>query len=289
MEGCNFAALPTMVVHAGQIYSIQHGFGVYTGEVPLVDGEHAGVPSRLYFVPHAKALIFYKSVKAGFLLGVEQGSGFVIARLGDALSNRWSAPAFVKVTGVELGLVGGVDRAETLVGVMSDKALDALINSKGKFNMSSNWNFEITPLEDNKEGGANPQWVFNADWTAASISKGVMADVGLQGTRITWDTAMNEHCYGRNAAQVLRGEVEPPPELSAMTDKLALCCAPQMAGVRGATAEPAAAGVTAGAAATPAAAATTYTTTTTTTAVPAEGAVPGVLGAEGPAVVTPMR
>lgn len=30
-------------------------------------------------------------------------------------------------------------QAETLVGVMSDKALDTLINSKGKFNMSSNW------------------------------------------------------------------------------------------------------------------------------------------------------
>lgn len=27
-----------------------------------------------------QALIFYKTVKAGFLLGVEQGSGFVIAR-----------------------------------------------------------------------------------------------------------------------------------------------------------------------------------------------------------------
>ena len=30
-------------------------------------------------------------------------------------------------------------QAETLVGVMSDKALDALISSRGKFNMSSNW------------------------------------------------------------------------------------------------------------------------------------------------------
>ena len=125
-----------------------------------------------------QALVFYKSVKAGFLLGVEQGSGFVIARqactctglapvhsmqsmfclsagapshhilpldrtvslpngevgstntprlsppspgfprctrrLGDALSNRWSAPAFIKVTGVELGLVGGIDRVGDL-------------------------------------------------------------------------------------------------------------------------------------------------------------------------------
>ncbi len=41
----NFAALPTMVVHAGQIYSIQHGFGVYTGEVPLV-GERCSNGSR---------------------------------------------------------------------------------------------------------------------------------------------------------------------------------------------------------------------------------------------------
>ena len=30
-------------------------------------------------------------------------------------------------------------QAETLVGVMSDRALDALIDSKGKFTMSSNW------------------------------------------------------------------------------------------------------------------------------------------------------
>lgn len=36
-----------------------------------------------------QALIFYKSVKAGFLLGVEQGSGFVIARWA------WQAIRFV--------------------------------------------------------------------------------------------------------------------------------------------------------------------------------------------------
>lgn len=86
--------------------------------------------------------------------------------------------------------------------------------------------------------------------------------------------------------QILRGETEPPPELSTMTDKLALCCAPQMAGVhtRGATAEPATA-ATSGAAAVPVATTvTTYTTTTTT--VPVEGA--GMAAGE-PAVVTPMR
>ena len=36
-------------------------------------------------------------------------------RLGDAMSNRWSAPAFIKVTGVELGLVGGMDRVSSCV------------------------------------------------------------------------------------------------------------------------------------------------------------------------------
>lgn len=85
------------------------------------------------------------------------------------------------------------------------------------------------------------------------------------------------------SCQILRGEVEPPPELATMTDKLALCCAPQMAGVRGAAVAPVPVTTAAG---TPAAAATTYTTTTTTT-VPAEGAVLGAT--EGPAVITPMR
>ena len=31
-------------------------------------------------------------------------------RLGGPTSNKWSAPAFVRVTGVELGLVAGMDR-----------------------------------------------------------------------------------------------------------------------------------------------------------------------------------
>jgi hypothetical protein len=232
-----------------------------------VAGQWLAMPARLLLVPalpvplpaswHCRfpapnwlqALVFFRSVKAGLLLGVEQGQGFVIARLapsggtrrvqhlaaimppdpqlsdllrpacllaapacrvGGATSNRWSAPAFVRVTGVGFGLVAGMDRvsaarvcarccsasvalllaplisarpaaecfwqaeaargqhrqsvqqrrafatlhetrypcsslrlaalqAETLVGVMSNRALDALINSKGKFTMSSNW------------------------------------------------------------------------------------------------------------------------------------------------------
>lgn len=180
-----------------------------------------------------QALIFYRSVKAGVLLGMEQGSGFVIARLGGPTSNKWSAPAFVRVTGVEFGLVAGMDRAETLVGVMSERAFEALLRDGAKFNVSSNWNFEITPLESDKSGGANPSWIFNADYTSASVSRGVMADVALQGTRIFEDAYWNQHCYGSDVGmeEILRGEIAPPPELKVMPDKLQVCCAPEMAGI----------------------------------------------------------
>lgn len=53
-------------------------------------------------------------------------------RLGDALSNRWSAPAFVKVTGVELGLVGGVDRVGTMyIFNLFQFCVDALLCENG--------------------------------------------------------------------------------------------------------------------------------------------------------------
>ena len=42
--------------------------------------EREGIPPKLAFLPDAKALIFYKSLKAGFVLGAERGEGFVIAR-----------------------------------------------------------------------------------------------------------------------------------------------------------------------------------------------------------------
>jgi lipid-binding SYLF domain-containing protein len=261
---------------SAQVYSVAHAFGAYAGHVPLTEyGTHEGVPNRLYFVPHAKALVFFKSVKAGILLGVEQGQGFVIARLGGPTSNKWSAPAFVRITGVEFGLVAGVDRAETLVGVMSDRALEAMIESQAKFNMSSNWNFDITPLEDDKTGGNHPTWIFNNDFTSVSVSRGIMADVAIQGTRISFDNMWNEKCYGTSrAADILRGGVEAPPELHVMTDKLLSCCSPQLAGLRPSMFAPGGAMDTGAA---------THTTTTTTSAT----AMPLGAGVQAPQSPTP--
>lgn len=39
------------------------------------------------------------------------------------------------------------------MGVLSERALESLIESQARFNFSSNWNFAISPLEENKEGG----------------------------------------------------------------------------------------------------------------------------------------
>lgn len=42
------------------------------------------------------------------------------------MSNRWSAPAFVKVTGVEFGLVGGIDRVSLLRCMLFSLWIEAL-------------------------------------------------------------------------------------------------------------------------------------------------------------------
>lgn len=202
-------------------------------------------PSRLLYCPLCsapctalpltsvpQALIFYKSVKAGMLLGVEQGAGFVIARRAAApgscaarlasasaasclhgqpqpalpsstrplphpplqagrrdeqqverarvcqghrhrvwpggrhgpgapqllfhthslfpcraraaarlrSTNRPTRPPIPSVPSSNRNARNNVQlQAETLVGVLSDRALDGLISSKGKMSMSSNW------------------------------------------------------------------------------------------------------------------------------------------------------
>lgn len=73
-------------------------------------------------------LIIPHLVKAGFLLGGEYGEGVLLARGVDG----WSQPAFYALIAGSLGLQVGIQDAEVIFVIMSDKALNAIMNNSLK-------------------------------------------------------------------------------------------------------------------------------------------------------------
>ncbi|UCE63695.1 MAG: lipid-binding SYLF domain-containing protein [Nitrospirota bacterium] len=62
--------------------------------------------------------------KAGLVIGVQRGTGILMARDGEA----WSDPIFIKLTAQSLGLQGGVYDANMMLLVMSDKMMDNMLS-----------------------------------------------------------------------------------------------------------------------------------------------------------------
>src|SRR3546814_373780 len=78
----------------------------------------------------AKAVVIFPSVlKGAFFFGAEGGSGVLLARGG---GGQWSYPAFYTMGSASFGLQIGGQAAEMMLIIMTDKGLNAVLNSKVK-------------------------------------------------------------------------------------------------------------------------------------------------------------
>ena len=92
-----------------------------------------------HFLPRSKAVLLATCHKAGLGLGFEHGTGVLMARLpGEAAaagglrpsefaafkSLAWSPPCFISLAGLSSGFTAGLQRADTMIGVLTDAALD---------------------------------------------------------------------------------------------------------------------------------------------------------------------
>lgn len=62
--------------------------------------------------------------KAGLIVGVQRGTGILMARDGEA----WSDPLFIKMSGQSLGIQGGAYDANIILLVMSDEMMDNMLS-----------------------------------------------------------------------------------------------------------------------------------------------------------------
>ena len=133
-------------------------------------------------------LIFPLVLKAGFFVGASGGNGVLLVK--DSKTGEWSQPAFYTIGGASFGLQLGIEGAEVVVLVMTQKAVASLLTSSFK-------------LGGDISAAGGPQGAgVKSDVTAHFISfaraKGIFIGLDLEGSVISVRERLNQAYYGKD-------------------------------------------------------------------------------------------
>jgi lipid-binding SYLF domain-containing protein len=152
-------------------------------------------------------LIVPALVKGGFIFGGEGGDGVLLARTGG--KRGWSDPAFYTLVGGSFGLQIGLEKAEIVLLLMSDRALRAVERAQFKFGAGAG--LTVVTLSGGAEGATAPN--LSGDivvWTSAT---GAYGGLTLNGTVIKSRDQTDEEFYNRpgvKVPEILAGRVHNP-------------------------------------------------------------------------------
>jgi lipid-binding SYLF domain-containing protein len=146
-----------------------------------------------YYVGKAKALlIFPELVKGGFIVGGEGGSGVLVVR-DEKLG--WSYPAFYTLAAGSIGLQIGGQVSEVIFTIMSDKAVDAILDNQFKF--GGDISIAVGPIGQGLEASTTTN--LDADIYQFAKTAGLFGGLSLEGAGIIKRDSYNEGYYGQGA------------------------------------------------------------------------------------------
>jgi len=147
-------------------------------------------PDIRRLLPRAKAVVIFPNmVQAGFIVGGAGGRGVMLARLGP---NRWSYPSFYFLGSGSVGFQIGGKVSESILIVLTDKGLNALLADKFKFGAEAG--VTVVSLGAGVGGATTP--ALGADIVAYAKSVGLFAGGALEGSYMSPDSDWNKLYYG---------------------------------------------------------------------------------------------
>ena len=147
-----------------------------------------------YVLKRARAVMICPQVfKAGFLLGGQGGSCVLVARDG---AGSWSAPAFYGLGGGSIGFQAGIQDAEVMLLIMSDRGLNAVMDSQFKLGADASATF--VDLGGGIEGATTA--ALRADIVGFTRARGLYAGISLSGSLMSSKSDWNQAYYGRPVA-----------------------------------------------------------------------------------------
>ncbi len=142
----------------------------------------------------ARAVVICPRVlRAGFLLGGQGGNCVLVARDG---GGSWSAPAFYGMGGGSIGFQAGLQDAEVMLFIMSDRGLRAVMDSQFKLGVDATATF--ADLGGGVEGATTA--ALRADIVGFTRSRGLYAGISLGGSLLGVKSEWNAAYYGRPLA-----------------------------------------------------------------------------------------
>lgn len=151
------------------------------------------MPTLRNWMKNAKGVLIVPSfLKAGFIIGGAGGSGVLLSR--DA-SGNWSAPAFYTIGEGSFGLQAGVQDAEMMLVVMTDRGLNALIKSEVK--LGADASIAVGEIGTGVEGSTTAG--LGKDILTYSKTSGLYGGVSVEGAWVRARETLNSEYYGRSA------------------------------------------------------------------------------------------
>ncbi len=134
-------------------------------------------------------LIVPRLYKGGFFVGGEGGDGVLVART----AHGWSEPAFYALGSASFGLQIGLEQSEVVMFIMSQKALNAVLQNE--FKIGANAGLAVVTLGSGV--GAATTSAAGADIVVWASSSGAYAGITLNGSIIKPRPNWDRDYYGR--------------------------------------------------------------------------------------------
>ncbi len=132
----------------------------------------------------AKAIyIVPKLIKGGFVFGAEGGDGVLVKRTGKS----WGQPQFYGMGSASFGLQAGLQQAQLVFIINSEKALSGI--EHGNFKLGAGAGVTVVNLSSGAEGATTAHGGDIIVWTSGS---GAYAGLTFNGTVISPDKDMNK-------------------------------------------------------------------------------------------------
>lgn len=155
---------------------------------------------------NAKAvLIIPAMVKAGFIFGAEGGNGVLIERTPKGWLG-WGSPAFYGLGSASFGLQAGIEKAELVLLIMSDRALSGI--EHGDVKLGAGAGLTVITVGAGAEAATPANLAGDIlVWTSA---KGLYAGLTFNGSVLKTMNDWNDQYYGKSVSlsEVLHGKVK---------------------------------------------------------------------------------
>jgi lipid-binding SYLF domain-containing protein len=152
----------------------------------MMDGAKA-----IYIVP--------KLVKGGFIFGAEGGDGVLLRRT----AHGWGEPRFYGMGSASFGLQAGLEQAELIFIIESNRALSGI--EHGNFKLGAGAGITVVNLSSGAEGATTAHGGDIVVWTSGS---GAYAGLTFNGSVISPDKDMNATPTTGPEAERLRANLE---------------------------------------------------------------------------------